>query len=431
MEESRDDSWDLVAPRYEHDAVLLDDGRVLLGGGFTGVANNNVIFPSPLGLVEIYDPESDTWSALDPVEGPGYMYSLVKLADGRVLAFGVGVAGDDVESMAAAFEPATNSWSELTGSPFAIRAFPYVLPLNGGRLLVAGGVDFFSDPSSYSVEYVRGSEIFDPVTGDWSRAASPTETFQPIYPRDQPLLLLLADGRVAILGSEATDERRDVPRAETYDPSTDTWTPVSGLDPLYGFLDGVALSDGRLLVKGRLSESAVRGTLSDRDSGKILNVTLRDGEELNAEEITERFPTFKVYDPVADTWTPTGEPAYSRTIPTLTLLPDGRVLAVGGEDGWASDSDKEGSAIDDRSRYRGGAPLNLPHSTTEIYDPLTNTWALGPDLSELRLGSTATVLLDGRVLLAGGIGMVLDKGEIYPLPTSEIVDPDGPAGTAP
>ena len=427
--EHPEESWDLISPRYDHDAVLLDDGRVLLGGGFTGVANNNVIVPFPMGLVELYDPDTDVWTPLDPVEGPGYMYSLVKLTDGKVLALGVGESDDDAESMAALFDPATSLWSELPGSPVLIRAFPNAFLLNDGTVLVAGGLDFFSDPSGYSPDYVGEFEIFHPATGQWQRAASPSKPFEPEVALEQPFFLQLSDGRLAALGSERTDENWNAPRLEIYDPTTDTWTTITGLDPYFRIDGGVALADGRLLVHGQVSESAPYGTVSGAD-GEILRLFLPDGTELTTnEEIAEQFVRFKIYDPDADTWTPAGETIYSRPLAIMTLLPNGRVLAAGGEEGWAENDD---GRPDNRLRaLMSGAPLNLPHSTTEIYDPRTDVWSLGPDLAELRIGSTATVLLDGRVLLAGGIGMVLDIEEIYPLPTSEIVDPDAPPGTAP
>ena len=42
-----------------------------MGGGFTGVANNNFIAPFPLGLVQLYDPETGMWSIVEPLQGPG------------------------------------------------------------------------------------------------------------------------------------------------------------------------------------------------------------------------------------------------------------------------------------------------------------------------------------------------------------------------
>ncbi len=103
--------------------------------------------------------------------------------------------------------------------------------------------------------------------------------------------------------------------------------------------------------------------------------------------------------------------AHARPATTLVLLPDGRVLATGGEYGWGEDFPS--------------------YSTTEILDPRTLLWSVGPDLSELRGNPSATLLRDGRLLLAGGIGMALDIEEVYPLASSEVVDPSSAGMGAP
>ena len=411
LEQHRENSRELLYPRFDHDAALLDDGRVLLGGGHTAIGDYYVINPTPLGLVEIYDPESDVWTVIDPVQGPGAMYSLFRLPDGRLLALGVAASKDELKSMAAVFDSATGLWSELPGSPDVIRGSPAVFLLDDGRVLVAGGLNLFSDPSAgYSPAYLEAFEIFDPATGQWQRAANPSKPFEPEFNRAQPVFLQLVDGRVVAFGSEVSDRREYVPHAEVYDSASDTWTPISGLDPYFAIHGGVALSDGRLLLHGRVSGPAQYETASNG----------------------ELFGPYRIYNPSNDTWTPTGEPIYSRPIfPTLSLLPNGRVLVAGGEKRWLSE--QMNRYLRDWAGDTGGARLELPHSTSEIYDPETNSWSLGPDLKEARYHSTGTVLADGRVLLAGGFSINQEVDEInpYPLSTSEIVDPNGSPGTAP
>jgi hypothetical protein len=111
-------------------------------------------------------------------------------------------------------------------------------------------------------------------------------------------------------------------------------------------------------------------------------------------------PAAEIYDPAADTWSATGYmvtiPDYS---PTATLLPNGKVLVTGG----AAD---------------GGAAL----ATTELYDPVTNAWSAGPSMSAARYQSAATLLPNGRVLVSGGA----PNAQALATPaytTSEIYDP--------
>jgi hypothetical protein len=66
---------------------------------------------------------------------------------------------------------------------------------------------------------------------------------------------------------------------------------------------------------------------------------------------------------------------------TATLLSDGTVLVAGGVNG-----------IDPEPPFRAA----------ELYDPDTRSWTTTGTMLEWRVGSPATLLLDGRVLVAGG-----------------------------
>ena len=79
---------------------------------------------------------------------------------------------------------------------------------------------------------------------------------------------------------------------------------------------------------------------------------------------------------------------------TATLLLDGRVLVTGGHPDYRR--------IADRDR------------TAELYDPATGTWSRTAVMSLPHYGGTATLLLDGTVLLAGGLSVVEgNSAELY------------------
>ncbi|HEV8590312.1 MAG TPA: kelch repeat-containing protein, partial [Pyrinomonadaceae bacterium] len=121
---------------------------------------------------------------------------------------------------------------------------------------------------------------------------------------------------------------------------------------------------------------------------------------------------------------------------SATLLSDGKVLIVGGENqsGFVTEAeifdpatgsfsisgnlntpraDHSASRLaDGRVLIAGGRGALGALNSTEIFDPASGAFTSGPDLNSARSGQTATVLADGRVVLAGG-----DAGSV------EIYDP--------
>jgi type II secretory pathway component GspD/PulD (secretin) len=91
-----------------------------------------------------------------------------------------------------------------------------------------------------------------------------------------------------------------------------------------------------------------------------------------------------------------------RSAHTATLLSTGKVLVVGGV------------------RFDGGSFEAL--ATTELYDPVANSWSSIAALTTPRFLHTATRLADGRVLIVGGLSSSaavvaeagqLDTAELY------------------
>ena len=91
----------------------------------------------------------------------------------------------------------------------------------------------------------------------------------------------------------------------------------------------------------------------------------------------------ELYDPKTGTFSATGSPAVALDDSDATLLLDGRVLIVGGFE-WTSKDNSVESA------------------SAQLYDPKTGTFTRTASLPEARHFQTATLLKDGRVLIAGG-----------------------------
>ena len=107
-------------------------------------------------------------------------------------------------------------------------------------------------------------------------------------------------------------------------------------------------------------------------------------------------PSPEIYDPATGTWSSAGDTAETRGDHVAALLQDGRVLVVGG--GY--------------DPMRGAYQAR---SSAELYDPVAGTWSSAGKMSVGRYRFTASLLPDGRVLVAGGQRELelFDSAEIF------------------
>jgi hypothetical protein len=109
--------------------------------------------------------------------------------------------------------------------------------------------------------------------------------------------------------------------------------------------------------------------------------------------------TAELYDPGTGMFTPTGSMSVARAAHTATLLTSGAVLVTGG-------------------RSSGGANITVIASA-ELFDPATGAFVLTGSMESPREFHTATKLTDGKVLVTGGLS---GTGYLY-LSTAELFDP--------
>ncbi|VBB43130.1 putative Kelch repeat-containing protein [uncultured Desulfatiglans sp.] len=333
--------------RFAHTATLLSDGTVLVAGGM----QDNEEFAGVICSAEIYDPSSGAWERTGDMKTSRSHHTATLLPDGRVLVAGGRRAGDCNETLRSAelYDPATRTWSDA-GALEQPRLEHTATLLQDGRVLVAGG-------SIDSMLPVAAAEIFYPKENVWSRTADLT------VPRASHTATLLSDGRVFIFGGATGERKFSDETGDLYDPESERWTPSAPLTgcPVAGAC-AVQLPDsgGQVMVVGGAGSA-----------GCLLQP--------------------RIYDPGNDQWIDTGAPTvYQRSQFSLSLLPDGSVLAVGG-------SNREG----------------FPDS--EVYQPSSAGWrSIGP-MNVNRKLHTATLLPDGTVLVAGGVcgKEVLPSAEIY------------------
>jgi C-terminal processing protease CtpA/Prc/N-acetylneuraminic acid mutarotase/transcriptional regulator with XRE-family HTH domain len=351
----------MATTRNSHTATVLANGKVLVVGG-----DNTV---TAYATAELYDPVNYTWSSAGAMSTPRSDHTATLLQDGRVLVVG-GHAGTTTTrtaitlASAELYDPASNTWSSV--APMSTpRHLHSAALLTTGKVLVVGGVT----GSFGTLTPLASAQIYDPATNSWSGAAA---AGIPLF--NQGAAIPLANGKVLLTGGNVGGRRSSA--AELYDPATDTWSSAGDMSTVRALHSVTRLTNGRVLVAGGLGQSG----------GAV------DSAEL--------------YDPETNTWSKASPLTTPRGGHTATLLGNGKVLVAGG-------TSSNGN--------RAGGPLTRNTTTilvsAELYNPATNAWTSAGSMATARAVSSASLLDNGKILVAGGWqpggGDILAAAEIY------------------
>jgi hypothetical protein len=185
----------LVTPRYNHAAVALRDGTVLVVGGDHG-ADKGVT------AAELYDPREGSWSPTGELQVVPHSHSALALADGTVLVAGAGRGtGTSVE----AYHPGARTWSRIPQAP-AWASTDGALLADGRALMVDSEV----------------VGLFDAASGTWAMGSPMNQ------PRDDGTMTPLANGQVLMAGGYRLRPIADgmesfpISSAELYEPDPPT-----------------------------------------------------------------------------------------------------------------------------------------------------------------------------------------------------------------
>jgi hypothetical protein len=335
-------------------------------------------------------PHDPTSSPDDASKNDGDMFcgDLALLYDGRVLNAGgtdwynepvvmdrnrgdqADVGAIELEGLRNAwlFDPRSNSFSSAQPMKFG-RWYPGMVEMPDGKVTIFGGVAKLIKTGQLG--QVRRSETYDPQTNSWTEnyVGPQSENEMPLQPR----LHLTPDGKVFYGGAgqtgpfgAAADEAL-MALQQLWDPQTKTWEVV-GLAPLG--------------IRGTPSSIPLQLTPPyDRMTILVFGGTL--GRSLPAVP----FSTLTTIDENSHlTNLMTGNLHHARWFPSGVLLPDGKVLAVGGAD--------KDETLDP------GAEIAV--HTAELYDPTTGQWTEVADHARDRTYHNSALLLpDMRVLFGG------------------------------
>lgn len=323
------------------------------------------------------------------------------------------VAGDaeTIEDALAAAAPASlNTFAASTPSMNVARQRATATLLLNGTVLITGGQN--------TLGLLSSTELYNPATNMFAATAS---TAVMNAARASATATLLPNGKVLVAGGSGN--AGVLASTELYNPASNTFNLAPSMNTARANATATLLPNGKVLIAGGQSNSAILSSTELYDpatnsfgvtppsmnvarseatatllpNGKVL---IAGGEDLSGNSLS----SVELYDPVANTFA-ASTPAMNtaRFLAMATLLSNGKVLIAGGNDNTVANP-------------------NVYLNTTELYDPATNSFAAStPSMNTARDEATATLLPNGKVLIASGADLVSNH-PIW-LTSTELYDP--------
>lgn len=314
-----------------------------------------------------------SFSATGNMTAPRFGHTATLLPGGKVLIAGGGSATVEL------YDPSTGTFT-ATGATTVSENVGSATLLPDGRVLLIEATEVVDDPRAGTFLDTGNAELYDPSTGSLSATGSMIDG-QAGY-----TATLLTNGKVLITGGKhgETDCCAIAANPELYDPSTGMFslagpyadTGAPSISATYGAgSSGLAFTPATLLPDGK-------ALISSESAAELYDPTS------NAFSVTASMTA-------VGNWGGTFKPTniYGRA---ATLLPNGKVLATGGDTGYYD---------------TGYGPI----ATAELYDSLPGTFTATGNLNTARFSHAATLLPDGTVLITGG--------EYGPTPLAELYSP--------
>jgi hypothetical protein len=345
--------------------ALLSNGKILVVSG-SGNYPAQTIFN-----VGVWDPSNNTITT-QTQSWDMFCNGMIVLPDGRPFIMGGNLQYDPFFgwNRTAIYNPTTNKFTDMEDMTHG-RWYPTSTVLGDGRVLTFSGLDETSATNTRVEIYKVGVGWAAPVTAPWT---------PPLYPR----LHLLPNGKVFYSGPTT--------QSRTFDPSTNTWSNVLATTNYGGI---------------RLYGSSVLLPLTPANGYAPKVIIFGGGNPATA--------TTEIIDLSATTPAWTNGPAMSapRIEMNATILPNGKVLTVGGS---LNDEDVTTASLN-----------------ADLYDPATNTiTSAGANAVPRLYHSVALLLPDATVWVAGGNptrGTYDPSVEIYS--PAYLFNPDGTPATRP
>jgi len=266
----------------------MADGRIFVGGGHNAGAH--------LGLKvgNIFDPATDTWTALPQMKYARWYPTVTTLSDGRVLILGGETNCPGCEAtIPEIYNPQTNAWTQLTTANLSFTYYPHSFTLPSGKVFLSG-----------TAESPTASRILDLTTSTWSAPVGGPALESGSAVQYRP-------GQVLRAGKSVDPDDIQLPSVATafvidMNQPSPTWRQVGSMKFARTYLNLTSLPDGTVLATG----------------GGPTTAPLDTANAIKPAEL---------WDPTTETWTAMASMAAPRLYHSNALLmPDGRVVVMGG-----------------------------------------------------------------------------------------------------
>ncbi|MFF5717473.1 galactose oxidase-like domain-containing protein [Streptomyces buecherae] len=297
-----------------------------------------------------FDPESERYIPVDPMDESRWYPTLVTLGDGRVLAVsGLDDVGQIINGINEIYDPKTKKWSKAPRRYFP--TYPALFLTKGGKLFYSG-----SNAGYGPAKKGRVPGLWDLRRNTFQRVPGLTDTDQ-TETSTSVLLPPAQDQKVMILGGGGVGESsKSTPRTAVVDLNRSPQRYVKGPDLPEGtrYLSSVILPDDTVFTTGGSSDYRGKG---DSDLHKA-----------------------QVYSPRTNSFEKAADPTVGRNYhSSALLLPDGRVATFGSDPLYADRANTQPGSFERR---------------VEIYSPpylyAKDRPALGAGPKKLQRGGRAT-----------------------------------------
>ncbi|MBL7780787.1 MAG: DUF1929 domain-containing protein [Saprospiraceae bacterium] len=274
-----------VAPK------LLWNGKVIMAGG-----TEMEVYGPGTQKIKQYDLLTKTWQPLPDMLDYRWYPSMTQLADGRLLIVGGGGLNNPLRvNTSELYDPLTGQTEWADTVAIRMEQSP-ILTLYSGKALMT----------------FRPPQLFDPATQQWELAADFVQgNRMPNGDHVDHELIHLPEGDVIAIGFKPFPAGSGGNLVERYNPADNTWTLRANFAPLRSRAETVLLPDRHILTLAGYKEEPTDPTPVNQWG----HMDLTD-----------------LYDPYADTWRRLAPMPRKREYHALAILvPDGRVVVVGGE----------------------------------------------------------------------------------------------------